>query len=91
MSRRPSCSPRHRKHCSAYHAALVEDYRYARDARDALRESGTVVSSSYAAGAAGATVTAGALEDEEFAAAFPPILFRDWLIDHAGQGWSTRA
>lgn len=63
----------------------MADYWAARDAVLALRESGTVVSSSLAAGAAGATVTAGALEDDEFREAFPLPRLKDWIQDRAAE------
>lgn len=61
------------------HRALVQSYRDARDARDALRESDTPVPAEWAHG--GATV-AYQLEADDFAAAWPPITFKQWLIDH---------
>ena len=62
-----SCSPRHRRWCSAAHLALVGEYRDARDARDALRESEPYLQH----------------EPAEFDAEVPPVLFKDWLIGHA--------
>lgn len=64
--RRPSCSPGHRRWCSTAHEALVQEYRDAVDAREALRESAAYFQH----------------EPEEFAAEVPPILFRDWLVGH---------
>lgn len=61
------CSRAHRKWCSSAHAALVSDYRDAVYAREALRESGPYMQH----------------EPEDFAREVPPILFRDWLVDHA--------
>lgn len=69
------CSPRHRRHCSRAHAALVCDYRDQRDAREALRESG-----------APATVDGAAyyqLEDDDFDQLVPRVTFKDWLVAHA--------
>ena len=66
-TRRPTCSPRHRRWCSPAHAALVCEYRDARDAREALRESEACYQ----------------LERDDFTDRHPPILFRDWLVDHA--------
>jgi hypothetical protein len=63
------CSPRHRLHCSPGHARLVGDYRDARDARDMLRESGEFMQ----------------MEDDDFAAAYPPVTFKAWLIGNAGR------
>lgn len=63
------CSPRHAKHCSPDHAALVGGYRDQRDARDALRESGECMQ----------------MEDDDFDAAYPPVHFKAWLIGNAGR------
>jgi hypothetical protein len=78
--RRPACSPRHRLWCSLYHSQLVQEYRDARDAREALRESATPVPAAYAGGA---SVSHFQLERDDFAQLHPPILFRDFLVDHA--------
>lgn len=80
--RRPTCSPRHRLWCSVYHSQLVQDYRDARDAREAMRESATPVPAAYSAGA---VVSHYQLEPEEFARLHPPLLFRDFLVDHAAR------
>lgn len=83
MSRpRASCSPRHRRFCSPAHADLVQSYRDARDARDALRESDTAVPAAWSAGGA---VSAYQLEAAEFDQAYPAVTFREWLLDHAGR------
>lgn len=79
---RPACSPRHRRHCSPDHLWLVESYRDARDARDALRESGTFVPAAYSYGS---SIAAYQLEREDFDAAFPSVTFKSWLVDHAGR------
>lgn len=84
MNRRPTCSPRHRRWCSHDHAQLVSEYRDARDARDALRES-TDDAGGTVAGTAGSTAGYAQLSDDEFAELVPPILFRDWLVHHAGR------
>lgn len=64
-----SCGPAHRKWCSSWHEQLVLDYRDARDAREALRESGPYMQH----------------EPDDFAAEHPPILFRDFLVDYAAR------
>ena len=79
---RPSCSPRHRRHCSPDHLWLVQAYRDQRDARDALRESGTVVDASMSHGANAAAYQ---LEDADFDQAYPRVTFKDWLIGNAGR------
>lgn len=73
------CSPRHARHCSAAHARLVAEYRDARDAIEALRESGSVVpaSSGY-----GAPVAYYQLERGDFDAIAPRLTFKDWLRSH---------
>jgi len=53
---------------------MVEEYRDAVFARDALRECGEYMQ----------------MEDEEFAAVVPPVLFKDWLISHAGRNRRAR-
>lgn len=63
------------------HRAFVEEYRDARHAWEALRESDTIVMG--VAGTAHAAIAAYQLTDEEFARAFPPPLFRDWLLSRA--------
>lgn len=68
-------------HRGCLHRRSVLDYRAARAAWEALRESDVIVD---VAGAAGADVAAYQLEDDDFARAFPPPTFREWLIDHAG-------
>lgn len=68
----------------------MADYWAARDAVVALRESGTLVSTSHAAGADGAHVSAYALEDHEFRAAFPLPRLRDWMVDRAAE-WKDPA
>lgn len=82
IRRRPSCSPRHRKWCSPHHATLVLEYRDARDAREALRESDTPVPTTVP-GAAGAGVAYYQLEAADFDRYAPKVLFKQWLIDHA--------
>jgi hypothetical protein len=79
---RPACSPRHRGRCSADHLWLVESYRDARDAREALRESGSSVGAAHSYGS---DVAAYQLEPDDFAAAYPPVTFRDWLVGNAGR------
>jgi hypothetical protein len=53
---------------------VTDTYRAARDAREALRESGHLVD---VAGGAGADVAAYQVSDQEFAAAHPPVLLAD--------------
>ena len=77
VNRRPTCSPRHRRFCSPAHSALVGGYRDARDARDALRESGEVAPPSFG------SVAFYQLEDADFDAAVPKVLFKEWLMSHA--------
>lgn len=71
MARR--CGPRHARHCSPAHADLVANYRDARDAVDALRESGTVV---------GAGVACYQLEPADFRETVQSVTFKQWLIAH---------
>lgn len=65
------------------HRALVEEYRDARHAWEALRESDVIVMG--VAGTAHAAVAAYQLTDAEFAAVFPPPLFKDWLLFRANR------
>lgn len=60
----------------------ITDYRAARDAWDALRESAKPAPASVA-GTNGATVALHQLEDADFVAAHPPPAFRDFLADRA--------
>ena len=60
----------------------VTAYRDARDARNALRETGAAITAS-AAGTAGASVGAYQLSDEEFSEAFPAPRLADFLKDAA--------
>lgn len=80
--RRPRCSPRHARNCSHAHAALVAEYRDARDAQLALRESGVTAPASVTFGS---SATYSQLEDDDFAAVVPPVRFKDWLLGHARQ------
>lgn len=64
------------------HRTFVDDYRDAVHAWEALRESDTVVD---VPGGSGAVVAAYQLTDDEFAAAHPRPLFRDWLLAHASR------
>lgn len=77
-----TCSPAHRRWCSADHAQLVGDYRDQRDARDALRESAETVPAAFAFGG---DVAYYQLEDDDFNAAVPVVTFKDWLIYRAGR------
>lgn len=73
---------------SCLHRAFVQEYRDARDAWERLRESGTIVTG--IAGTAHSTTAAYQLSDAEFAEAFPPPLFRDWLIANGQNGARAR-
>jgi hypothetical protein len=65
------------------HRRIVEEYRDARFAWEALRESGLDVGGSVA-GTAGSNAGAYQLSDEEFAEAYPPPTFPQWLKGRAG-------
>lgn len=66
--------------------AAAADYRDARDAWIALRESCEPMASvSTVAGAAGSAVCPAQLSDDEFAAAYPRPAYRDYLRDHAAR------
>ncbi len=82
------CSPRHRRHCSPAHQRLVSDYRDARDAVLALRESDTLAPAAYGFGA---SVSFMQLEAEDKRAAAPLPTFKQWLIDHARPAWARTA
>lgn len=75
-----ACSRAHGKFCSPAHARLVGEYRDARDARDALRESGILAPAEFGFGA---MVAYYQLEDDDFARACPPVLFREWLVENS--------
>lgn len=64
------------------HAQMVDEYRAARDARDALRESGLTVMGAVA-GAAGSGICYSQLSDDEFNELHPPLTFKAWLVDWA--------
>lgn len=64
------------------HRRLVEDYRDARAAWEALRESGAQAPTSVP-GVAHSEAAIYQLEDEDFRAAFPPPTFRQWLEANA--------
>ena len=61
----------------------VTAYRDARDARQALRESGAIVPAGAVAGTAGADIACYQLTDSEFAAAYPAPRLADFLRDAA--------
>ncbi len=48
---------------------MVEEYRDARDAREALRECGEAMQ----------------MEDSEFDEAYPAVTFKQWLIERGGE------
>lgn len=64
------------------HRQLVRQYHDARDARDRLRESAAPAPASVA-GAAHCAIGFHQLSDAEFRQAVPPVLFKQWLLDHA--------
>lgn len=68
-------------HRSCLHRRLVEQYRDARDAREALRESATPAPSTVP-GISGSGVVMAQLEPGDFAVHVPPVLFKDWLREH---------
>lgn len=74
MARR--CGPRHVKHCNPWHAQLVTEYRDARDAVEALRESGQLVT------AGGTAVAMYQLERGDFDQLHPVPTFKEWLQAH---------
>lgn len=63
-------------------ADAVDAYRGARDAREALRESGALAPTSVA-GAAGSSVACHQLERDDFNAAFPAPRLADFIRDAA--------
>ena len=65
---------------------MVNEYRDAHDAWAALRESNVLAPTSVP-GAANSGVVCAQLEDDEFKAAFPQPLFKDWLTGYA---WPSR-
>lgn len=71
------CSPNMRAcHSRCLHRAQVDEYRAARAAWEALRESSTIVD---VAGGAGAAIAAYQLEESDFRGAFPAPNFKEWL------------
>lgn len=74
----------HRRYTLAgWQRDAVAAYRDARDARNALRESGAPIPAGVVAGTAGAAVGCYQLSDEEFTAAYPPPRLADFLRDAA--------
>lgn len=67
-------------HASCLHRQLVEGYRDARHAWEALLESDAVVD---VAGGAHSIVTGAQLTADELAVWVPRPTFKDWLIGHA--------
>lgn len=61
----------------------VAAYRDARDARNALRESGTIVAAGIVAGTSGADVACYQLSDAEFATAYPAPRLAEFLREYA--------
>lgn len=77
------CAPKMRGcRASCLHRQLVENYRDARFANEALRESSAPAYG--AAGAANSGAGAHQLTDDEFRELYPAPTFKDWLIAHAG-------
>lgn len=74
-NRLPACSARHRGYCSPDHLWLVQSYRDARYAREALRESRLAYQ----------------LENDDFDATYPRVTFKAWLIGHAGRNRALEA
>lgn len=66
-------------HTRCLHREMVEDYRSTRHAWEEARESGRPVSAEHAGGAA---IAMHQLEDDDYAAAYPPPTFRAWLEGH---------
>ena len=62
------------------HRAMIDEYRAARDARDALRESNMPAPTSVP-GVAHSGVAMHQLEDDDFATHVPAVTFREWLIE----------
>lgn len=70
----------HRRYeLSGWQRDAVREYRDARDARNALRESGAPVPAGTVAGAGGAPVSCYQLTDAEFNAAYPAPRLADYL------------
>lgn len=61
----------------------LDNYRAARDAREALRESGQVAPVGAVAGAAGSAIGWNQLEPSDFAAAYPAPRLADFIRDAA--------
>lgn len=71
------------------HCQILDEYRAAQDAREALRESGDDAGGSVA-GTTGSAVGYYQLSDEEFNEIHPPVLLRDWLVEKAAEWRSGR-
>lgn len=84
----PACKPCQDKQgglaAAQMNAQMIDDYRAARDAREALRESG-VLAPSRVAGIAHSDVAMYQLDDADFDAAVPSVTFREWLIEWGKQ------
>lgn len=62
------------------HCEVIDAYQAARSAWELRRESGELVPTNVP-GAAGGSIACYQLSDEEYAAAFPPPRFKDFLVD----------
>lgn len=80
----PACKPCQDKQggleAAKANALMIDEYRAARDAREALRESGQAVPSSVA-GAGHSDLGFYQLSDDEFDEHVPRVTFREWLIE----------
>lgn len=72
------------RHAPAWVQAAAAEYRDARDAWEAGRESDRIVPTSVP-GAAGSAVSCAQLEPADYAQAFPRPLFKDFLAEHAAR------
>jgi hypothetical protein len=63
------------------HRKMVEEYRDAHLSREMQRESSQTAPTSVP-GTVGTDVAMWQLEADEFRQHVPPILFKDWLIEH---------
>ena len=84
----PACKPCQDKQgglaAVRINSSMIDAYRYARDASEALRESGLPAPSSVP-GVAGSQAAYYQLSEDEFDQHVPALTFREWLIEwHAG-------
>ena len=59
------------------HCQVVDEFRAAQDAREALRESGQTAPPEFG------PIAYYQLSDEEFDRAHPPLRLKDWLVEKA--------